>query len=243
MSSYDSAGHDVIDALIDDLAENDRGLPVSGGFEDSLRRVTATAVIAIGGCESASISLLEKTGAVTRGATDQLALEGDQIQYDVGEGPCLDAAMHERWIYTPDLADDTRWPRSAARLAALGVGSMFSCRLALDDRLGGLNLYASTAQAFDTRDQMLAILLASLGAVLVDAARQQQQLHDSIESRQVIGEAIGLMRAEADVSSQQAFDVLANASQRTNIGMRDLARQIANGTLTGTEPPTTWPGA
>ena len=89
---------------------------------------------------------------------------------------------------------------------------------------------------------MLAILLSSLGAVLVDAARQQQQLHNSIESHQVIGEAIGLMRAKANVSSRHAFDLLANASQRTNIGMRDLARQVADGTLTGREPPSTWPG-
>jgi hypothetical protein len=57
----------------------------------------------------------------------------------------------------------------------------------------------------------------------------------------VIGEAIGVMRTRANMSSQQAFDLLANASQRTNIGMRDLARQVADGTLTGTEPPGTWP--
>jgi hypothetical protein len=246
MSSYESAGHDTVDALIKEFAQVARGLHVSGGFEDSLRRLTATAVVVIAGCESASISLLENTGAVTWGATDQFARDADQIQYDEGEGPGLDAAIQERWIYTADLADDARWPRCGARLRKLGVGSMFSCRLALDaapdHRPGGLNLYASTPQAFDTRDQMLAILLSSLGAVLVDAARQQQQLHNSIESHQVIGEAIGLMRAKANVSSLHAFDLLANASQRTNIGMRDLARQVADGTLTGREPPSTWPG-
>ena len=174
MSSYESAGHDRVDALIKEFAQVARGLHVSGGFEDSLRRLTATAVVVIAGCESASISLLENTGAVTWGATDQFARDADQIQYDEGEGPGLDAAIQERWIYTADLADDTRWPRCGARLRKLGVGSMFSCRLALDaapdHRPGALNLYASTPQAFDTRDQMLAILLSSLGAVLVDAA-------------------------------------------------------------------------
>ena len=246
MTSYDSAGHDAVDGLIEDFAAVARGLHVSGGFEDSLGRLTATAVVAIGGCESASISLLEKSEPVTWGATDQMAQDGDQIQYDEGEGPCLDAAMQERWIYTPDLPGDTRWPRSAARLSTLGVRSMFSCRLALDaapdHRLGGLNLYATQPQAFNTHDQMLGILLSSLGAVLVDAARQQEHLHNAIESRQVIGEAIGLLRAKSKLSSEQAFDLLANASQRTNIRMRDLAQQIADGTRTGNEPPPPWPG-
>lgn len=73
------------------------------------------------------------------------------------------------------------------------------------------------------------------------APRQRQQLHNSIESRQVIGEAIGVMRAKANFSSQQARDLLANASQRTDVGMRDLAQQLADGTPTGKEPPTSWP--
>jgi hypothetical protein len=246
LPSYDSAGHEAVNALIHEFTEVARGLHGSGGFEDNLHRLTATAVVAIGGCESASISLLEETGAVTWGATDKFALDGDQIQYDEGEGPCLDAAMQERWIYTPDLTGDTRWPRSAVRLSELGARSMFSCQLTLDaapdHRRSGLNLYATTPQAFNTHDQMLAILLSSLGAVLVDAARQQQRLHDAIESRQVVGEAIGLLRAKSKLSSNEAFDLLANASQRTGLDMRDLAQQIADGTRTGNEPPTRWPG-
>jgi hypothetical protein len=243
MSSYDASGHDAVHALIEEFAQVARRLHVSGDFEESLHRITATAVVAIGGCQSASISLLNKTDAVTWGATDQFALDGDQIQYDEGEGPCLDAAMRERWIYCPDLADESRWPRAAARLGQLGARSMFSCQLTLDaaphHRLGGLNLYATKPNGFDTHDQLLGLLLSSLGAVFVDSARQQQHLHEGIESGRVIGEAVGLLRVQANLSSQQAFDLLANASQRTNIRMRDLARQIADGSRTGREPPAT----
>ena len=158
----------------------------------------------------------------------RLATRGDQLQYDEGEGPCLDAAMHERWLYTPDVATDRRWPRSCARMhRELGVGSMFSCRLTLDSAprqtLGGINLYATTSDAFDHDDRMLAILLSSMAAVVVDASRRQAQLRAALESRQVIGEAIGMpLRYQSNLSSDEAFEVLTRASQRMNVKLREV---------------------
>jgi hypothetical protein len=210
----------------------------SEDFPGSLARITSTAEQAIGGCEAASISLLSGDGPVTFGATSALADEGDRIQYEEGEGPCLDAAMEEQWVYTPDLAVDPRWPRSAARLSLqLGVHSMFSTRLTLDaapnDTLGGMNMYATRPDAFTEQDQMLALLLSSLGAVVVDASRKQEHLRRAIESRQVIGEAIGILRAQSNLTSQEAFEMLSRASQRTNVKIRDLAQQISEGSRTG----------
>ncbi len=237
---YDPAGHDAVQALIGDFAADVGRVQVSEDFEDSLARVCAAAVTAVGGCRAASISLLTGEAPVTRGATDRLAERGDQLQYEHGEGPCLDASMEQSWVSTPDLKFDPRWPRSAALLVReLGVRSMFSCGLALDmkpDRThGGLNLYALTPHAFSTQDQMLAVLLASLGSVVVDAARRQEQLRAAISTRQVIGESIGILRAQSNLTSDQAFTLLAQASQRTNIKLRDLAQQIADGALTGRE--------
>jgi GAF domain-containing protein len=241
MAGYDPSQHDAVHSLIEEFAAIARLVHASDDFDDSLRRITSTAEQAIGGCEAASISMMTKNGPVTFGATDVLADEGDQIQYDEAEGPCMDAALLEQWVSTPDLGVDPRWPRSASRLShELGVQSMFSCRMTLDaapnKTLGGLNLYATTPHAFTTQDQMLAILLSSLGAVVVDASRQQEQLRAAIASRQVIGEAIGILRAQTNVSSEQAFEMLSRASQRTNVKLRDLAQQIADGSRTGGEP-------
>ena len=212
----------------------------SENYEETMRSITETAVSAIGGCDAASLSLLERTGPVTHAATDQVARNGDQIQYDEGEGPCLDAALKERWVYTPDLAHDQRWPRSSGRLAGeLGVGSMLSCRLTLDvapnHTLGGLNLYGMSRDAFRDEDQMMSILLSSLGAVVVDASRQQAHLRSAIESRQLIGEAIGILRSQSNLSSDEAFAMLSKASQRMNVKLRDLAQQITEGSRTGRE--------
>src|SRR5829696_7846839 len=122
---------------------------------------------------------------------------------------------------------------------------MISCRLTLDaaphHTLGGMNLYSTVEDGFTGEDQMLAILLASLGAVVVDASRQQAHLRAAIESRQVIGEAIGIIRAQnRQISSDEAFAILAKASQRMNIKLRDLARGITDGDqaiAVGSKPP------
>jgi transcriptional regulator with GAF, ATPase, and Fis domain len=239
-SGFDPSGHEAVASLIEEFAELARQVHASDDFDDSMSRITATARHAIGGCDSASVSLLTKDGPITRGATDAIASAGDQIQYQTGEGPCLDAAMEERWIYTPNVGIDPRWPRSAAQIGAeLGVGSMFSCRMTLDaapnKTLGGLNLYAMTPEAFSSQDQLLAILLSSLGAVVLDSARQQEQLRAAIATRQVIGEAIGILRAQSNLNSEQAFQLLSRASQRTNVKLRDLAQQITEGSRTGRE--------
>jgi transcriptional regulator with GAF, ATPase, and Fis domain len=227
-------------ALVDEFAAIASHVRSSENYEDSMRRITEAAVHAVDGCEVASISLLERSGPVTHAATGPLADEGDQIQYQEMEGPCLDAAMHERWVYTRDLKATDRWPRSASRLSSeLGVASMFSCRLALEAApnatLGGINMYATKTDAFSEPDQMLAILLSSLGAVVVDASRQQANLRAAIESRQLIGEAIGIMRSQSGMSREDAFAALSQASQRMNIKLRDLAERIADGKPMSTE--------
>jgi transcriptional regulator with GAF, ATPase, and Fis domain len=240
MTAYDPSQHDAVDSLIEEFASGAGYIHASDEFDESLGRITATAQQTVGGCEAASISLIANDRPVTFGATDAIAFVGDRIQYDEGEGPCMDAALQETWVSTPDLSADPRWPRSAARLSEqLGVRSMLSCRLALDASphrtLGGLNLYATSPRAFTAKDQMLAILLSSLGAVVVDAVRQQEQLRAAIASRQVIGEAIGILRVQSNLTSMQAFEMLSRASQRTNVKLRELAKQISDGSRTGRE--------
>src|SRR5689334_17907369 len=120
-------------ALVEAFTRIASSIQASEDYEQTLHRITETAVDTVDGCEAASLSLMQRNTPVTRAATSPLASRGDQLQYDEGEGPCLDAAMHERWIYTPDLAADRRWPRSCRRMHdELGVASMFSCRLTLD---------------------------------------------------------------------------------------------------------------
>jgi GAF domain-containing protein len=220
-------------SLVNAFSEIAQHVHASTDPDESMRRITVAACEAIAGCDAASLSLITPDGPTTRAATGSLAVEGDLIQYAEREGPCLDAAMHERWLTTPDLRHDPRWPRSSVRMAdELGVGSMVSCRLGLDAAphctLGGMNLYARRVGAFSEADEMMAILLSSLGAVVLDASRRQANLRAAIESRQVIGEAIGILKTQRHITSDEAFTLLSQASQRMNVKLRDLAHRIAD---------------
>ncbi len=73
--------------VIEAFSELAQRIHTSEDYENSLRRITETATEAIRGCDSASMSLLEKGAPVTHAATDQAALDADQIQYDENEGP------------------------------------------------------------------------------------------------------------------------------------------------------------
>ena len=199
------------------------------GHDAGIKRITALAQGGIDACAAASMTVVNANGTVaTEGATTSLAEDGDQIQYEENEGPCLDAAMTERWVRSDDLEASVRWPRSARRLVdELGVRSMLSCRLAADvapqSTLGGLNLYSLEPSGFSDDDVLLAVVLASLGGVVLNAAREQSNLRAALESRQVIGEAIGILRAQSNVTSDEAFVMLTQASQRMNVKLRDVA--------------------
>lgn len=221
--------------LITAFGQVARRMYASEDFGETVQRITAAAVDALPHCDAASLTLLEGRRLVSHGATDPLAEAADTVQYEEREGPCLDAAMAERWLYTADLAADPRWPRSSKRLVEeLGVESMLSCRLSLNAHpertVGGINFYARTRDAYTVEDRTLALMLASLAAVAVDASRHQAQLRAAIQSRQTIGEAIGMIRAESGASRDDAFAMLSSASQRLNVKLRDLASEVTEGT-------------
>jgi AmiR/NasT family two-component response regulator len=78
-------------------------------------------------------------------------------------------------------------------------------------------------------------LLSSLAAVVVDASRREAQLHDALRSRAVIGEAVGMLRSQSNISSQDAFTMLVSTSQRMNLKLREVARQITDRPARGSD--------
>lgn len=221
-----------LDGVIDAFRQVIPHLYASEMLDETLARVTAVAVDAISGCDVASITLISAGVLSTHSPTGDLAAKADAIQYETGQGPCLDAAEGDVAVHTPDLAKDDRWPAFSARVASqLGVASMFSCRLAMADApgqtMGAINLYALKPDSFCEEDRTLALLLASVSAVTIDASRRQSHLRQAMESRDVIGQAKGILMARSAMTADEAFETLRKASQRLNVKLRDLAERIA----------------
>jgi transcriptional regulator with GAF, ATPase, and Fis domain len=172
----------------------------------------------------------------TPAASSDVPQKVDAIQYEVGEGPCLDAIREHEVFRTGDLGRERRWPRFSARAQKeTGVTSMVCFRLFVEgDTLGALNLYSKVTDAFDDRATAVGSVFAAHAAVALSTALHDEQMEEALESRDVIGQAKGILMAREHVNADEAFDMLRRASQRVNVKLRDIARQIAD---SASDPP------
>lgn len=205
-----------------------------GGLEDMLSVITHRAVEAVATAEHAAISRSRNgSGFETVAATSPVPLRVDDIQYRLGSGPCVDAAVDDTVYRVDDLATSRRWPEFG-RLAVEreGIRSMLSVRLFLenDDTVAGLNLYSSQRHAFDDTDQTVATLLATHGGLAVGAAHNRDKagnLERALHTSRQIGIAMGILMAMHKVTEDQAFGLLRVASQSTHRKLADLAVEVA----------------
>jgi GAF domain-containing protein len=220
------------------LREVAEQLYVSDDLDKALFRLTSLATEMIPGCDVASVSLVDDGRLRTTAATEEVAHRLDELQYETQEGPCLGAATGDRWLCTPSLADDARWPRFSRAVAEeFGMGSLLSCQLsrvqAPEHRTGAVNLYSRRPDAFTEADGMIGLLIGAHAGVLVDAARERADLRRALESRDVIGQAKGILMAQHGLDEDEAFAQLTEVSQRFNVKLRDLARFVTDAAADG----------
>ena len=205
--------------------------------QETLDRVAELAVDLVDGCDSASVSLARDGTMTTTATSGELAVRVDDLQRETGEGPCLEAVKEPAAaVYAADLASDERFPVFGPRAARRGVGSLLSHKIAADGTIGALNMYAAGARAYSEADREAAYLFAIFAAVVMAFAErrlQANQLREALESRDVIGQAKGILMEREKVTADEAFEMLRRASQRVNRKLRDLAQEM---TETGEEP-------
>jgi transcriptional regulator with GAF, ATPase, and Fis domain len=180
----------------------------------------------------ASVSVMMRRGAIdTPASSDQRVSHADRLQYELGEGPCLDAIWEHEISQIDDLRRDGRYPRWSRRVVAdTGIHSTLSFRLATwHDMLGALNLYSPRPEGFDDDDCAEGFAYAAQVAVALQAARTEEQLQSAIAIRAVIGQAQGILMERYSISADRSFEVLRRVSQDTNTRLREIAeRLVAN---------------
>jgi GAF domain-containing protein len=167
------------------------------------------------------------------GETAAIVAQADQLQYDLGEGPCVEAAWEQDTFVSHDLAHDPRWPSWGPRAAALGFGSMLAARLTIGGTsLGALNLYATALRDFDADDRDTAMIFATHAAAPLISVRERENLKIAVDGRTVIGQAQGILMQRFDLDAGTAFAVLRRYSQAQNVKLREVAELvIAQGEL------------
>lgn len=198
--------------------------------EAVLELVVAAAIELIPGVEEASFSVVTGGKEVeTVAPSSELLRRLDDLQVSLTEGPCLEAIYSERTIRVRDMAAETRWPGFAAKATEAGVGSMLAFQLfVVGDNLGALNLYSSRIDAFDEDSEHVGLIVASHAAVALADAQQVRQLHEAMQSRDLIGQAKGILMERYKITGHQAFLLLAKASQHTNKKLQTLAEHLVD---------------
>jgi GAF domain-containing protein len=204
------------------------------GPDAVLADITASALEVIDGAISAGITLTKRKKLVQSLApTDGIAEQFDELQQQTGQGPCLDAAWQHRTVRVPDLLADDRWPQFARAIREKSpVRSSVSYELFThSEGMGALNVYATEPFSFSDRAVENGYALAAHAALVFDFARKEDQFQSALASRDVIGQAKGMIMERFNVDAAQAFSLLTKLSQDSNVPVAQICRQ-----LTSTKP-------
>ena len=150
-------------------------------------------------------------------ASDESALRFEQLQTELGEGPCLAAYQSRSAVSVPDLDHDDRFPTFAARALDAGLVAVFTFPLLIEDQcLGALDLYRTEPGALDDSAMTAAQTLADVTTAYLLNAQA---------------------RTDLEVASQQAYetslhDDLTGLANRVLLVQR-LSHAIDKGSRTG----------
>ncbi len=203
--------------------------------EEAAATLTTGAIQLIPGVDFACVTVAHRDGTIsTLGATDPTAAAINSVQQQAGEGPCLTALWESPLVEVPDISEADRWPMYAQAAETLGIRSMVAVRLYLEQQaLGAMSLYSRTARVFTDEIVTAARVYAAHAAVAIDGATERRQLHTAIDSRDLIGQAKGILMERYQLTGAQAFSMLVKTSQNRNIPLRALVEQL---TTTGQFP-------
>ncbi|GAA2852100.1 GAF and ANTAR domain-containing protein [Pseudonocardia halophobica] len=207
--------------------------------QDVLDRIAQAAVRVVNGADIVSVSLRSQDGTIdTPATTDPVGVRLDELQNEFDEGPCLDASRIPGIgiAFSEDLAAGKEFPKWGPAAAELGVGSALAVGLfpAQDPpRIGSLNLYSRRPGGLEQADRDAALVLAAHASTAIAgslastrAELQVTQLTEAVRSRDVIGQAKGILMERRGVDAEEAFRILRSASQSLNVKLARIAETL-----------------
>jgi hypothetical protein len=179
------------------------------------------------------------SGDVARGSvcsTNEVSAAIEQLQYDLGEGPCVDAYHLDRPVLEPDLADPatSRWPAFTGPALEVGVRAIFGFPLQVGAvRLGALNLYCNRPGPLDDEQHADALVMADVAAqaLLVLQANAPPgglaaELEADADFQYVVHQASGMVSVQLDVSVAQALVRLRAYAFGNDGSLTEVARNV-----------------
>lgn len=209
----------------------DEILPLLVGYLDDVAQRTAARTAIDGGV---AVTMDPESTPVTAGSSSPLAWQVDQMQYEIGVGPCLHALRTGEGLYVADLGADHRWKDYGPRAAALGAASCVSSPVLVGGRVVAvMKAYSRTIDGISPDQQAVIAEVALEISGGIDLARhltsQARELDDrtaAMDTRRTIDLALGVLVERTDCTVAEAFSLLRRYSQQFNVKLNEAARQV-----------------
>jgi GAF domain-containing protein len=219
--------------IIDALNQVARELEHSRDVDELLDAIVVSIRESLPEIDHAGISVTHRDGRIeTRAWTGDLVIDLDQLQYDLNEGPCVDAmnpGVPDDVVRVDHARHDQRWPGNIPHALEAGLRAQLGLRLYTEEEtVGGLNLYSTSADVISEDTEFLAEMYATHAALALGRIRKETQLVQALGTRTLIGQATGIVMERYDLDAHRAFDYLMRVSQTSNVKIRDLADELVN---------------
>lgn len=204
--------------------------------DELLHEVTRSAVQLLPPVDHAGATVVRRHHQNKRADLSSVAATGDvprlfdKLQDEQGDGPCFEAVWTQQTVLICDVKDEPRWPTLMGAVAEqTPVRSIMSIQLFVSDlELGALNLFSQSVDAFDDNIEDTATTLAAHTAIALSSARRGQQFRSAVASRDIIGQAKGMLMERYRIDAVRAFDILRQLSQESNTPLATLAAQVVD---------------
>lgn len=231
----------MADDLLGSLTDLSTMLTGHRPLRGTLTEIAHFAVQAIPGADGAGLTMHEEGRAQTVVASADFVHAVDDIQYGLGEGPCIQAVASSQTQTSGSLGGEARWPRFGPRVGRLNVHSVLSLPLLLpevdraDRIVGAMNVYAHAKNAFPPDAVRIGELFARPAAVsvhnaqvLAQSRRLADQLEQALTHRAVIDQALGVLMSRSGATAEEAFDKLRLMSQAQHVKVAEVAQVLVD---------------
>ncbi len=217
------------DATLERVKTADGPSPEWPGYFVDLFDVTGASIATLG-------PLL---GSETLAATDAVAARLDEVQFDLGEGPCWDAMRTAHPVAARDVRESySRWPAFADAVSKDRVRSLVALPLRVGPlEIGAVDMYSAEESELDpVRTRQAGALAEAVGqqvlrAAIAGSAEAAESAAPNVFSRRVIHQATGMVLAQLDLAPADAVLVLRGHAFASGLPLIEVARQVVERTL------------
>ena len=210
------------------LTEAAKAVNAPRSVPETLEAIVRAARDSLPGFDHVGVSVSHRNGTIeTLAGTDQLVWDLDALQYELGQGPCVDSIHEQAVVVVQELRHEQRWPQYVPRALRAGLQAQLGLRLYNEDEtLGGLNLYSTSSEGVSDEAIQIAELFASHASIALGRSRHEHQLNEALLTRKTIGQAVGIVMERYQVDEDRAFHFLVRASTTSNVKLREVAQRL-----------------